>query len=64
MIRKLVIVLFGIIVFVIGIFIEFENKVGFWMDVVIIYIILFGVVFGVIFWYWILKKEFYMEEFN
>ena len=64
MTRKSVIVLLGIIALVIGIFIEPENKVGPWMDVVTIYIIPFGAVLGAISWYWILKKESYMEELN
>jgi len=64
MTRKAVIVLLGIIALVIGIFIEPENKVGPWMDVVTIYIIPFGAVLGAISWYWILKKESYMEELN
>ncbi len=34
------------------------------MDVVTIYIIPFGAVLGAISWYWILKKESYMEELN
>jgi len=34
------------------------------MDVVTIYIIPFGAVLGAISWYWILKKESYMEEIN
>jgi len=64
MTRKSVIVLLGIIALAIGIFIEPENKVGPWMDVVTIYIIPFGAVLGAISWYWILKKESYMEEIN
>ncbi|WP_338962725.1 sodium-dependent transporter [Fusobacterium nucleatum] len=64
MTRKAVIILLGIIALVIGIFIEPENKVGPWMDVVTIYIIPFGAVLGAISWYWILKKESYMEELN
>jgi len=62
--RKTVIFLLAIISLVIGIFIEPENKVGPWMDVVTIYIIPFGAVLGAISWYWILKKESYMEEIN
>ena len=34
------------------------------MDVVTIYIIPFGAVLGAISWYWLLKKESYMEELN
>ena len=34
------------------------------MDVVTIYIIPFGAVLGAISWYWILKKESFMEELN
>ena len=62
--RKTVIFLLAIVSLVIGIFIEPENKVGPWMDVVTIYIIPFGAVLGAISWYWILKKESYMEEIN
>ena len=62
--RKAVIFLLAIISLAIGIFIEPENKVGPWMDVVTIYIIPFGAVLGAISWYWILKKESYMEEIN
>ena len=62
--RKAVIFLLAIISLVIGIFIEPENKVGPWMDVVTIYIIPFGAVLGAISWYWILKKESFMEELN
>ena len=62
--RKAVIFLLAIVSLVIGIFIEPENKVGPWMDVVTIYIIPFGAVLGAISWYWILKKESYMEEIN
>lgn len=64
MTRKTVILLLGLISLVIGIFIEPENRVGPWMDVVTIYIIPFGAVLGAISWYWILKKESYMEEIN
>ena len=62
--RKAVIFLLAIVSLVIGIFIEPENKVGPWMDVVTIYIIPFGAVLGAISWYWILKKESFMEELN
>jgi len=62
--RKAVIFLLAIISLAIGIFIEPENKVGPWMDVVTIYIIPFGAVLGAISWYWLLKKESYMEELN
>ena len=62
--RKTVIFLLAIVSLVIGIFIEPENKVGPWMDVVTIYIIPFGAVLGAISWYWILKKESFMEELN
>ena len=62
--RKVVIFLLAIISLAIGIFIEPENKVGPWMDVVTIYIIPFGAVLGAISWYWLLKKESYMEELN
>jgi len=62
--RKAVIFLLAIVSLVIGIFIEPENKVGPWMDVVTIYIIPFGAVLGAISWYWLLKKESYMEELN
>ena len=64
MTRKKVIFLLAIISLAIGIFIEPENKVGPWMDVVTIYIIPFGAVLGAISWYWLLKKESYMEEIN
>lgn len=62
--RKTGILLLGAITIGVGLYIEPVHRVGPWMDVVSIYIIPFGAVLGAISWYWILKKESYMEEIN
>lgn len=62
--RKTGILLLGAITIGVGLYIEPVHRVGAWMDVVSIYIIPFGAVLGAISWYWILKKESYMEEIN
>lgn len=62
--RKKGILLLGAITIGVGFFIEPVHRVGPWMDIVSIYIIPFGAMLGAISWYWILKKETFMEEIN
>lgn len=64
MTRKMTILLLGAITMGIGLYIEPVHRVGPWMDIVSIYIIPFGAVLGAISWYWILKRENFMDELN
>lgn len=62
--RNKVLILLAILMLGIGIFVEPEHKVDKWMDIVTIYIIPFGAVLGAFSWYYMLKKEKYLEEIN
>ncbi|MDY4011121.1 MAG: sodium-dependent transporter [Fusobacterium gastrosuis] len=62
--RTMIVLILGLITLVIGIYIEPVHRVGPWMDVVSIYIIPLGAVIGAVSWFWLLKKETFMEELN
>lgn len=62
--RKAAIAFVGTIVFVIGLFIEYEPYMGAWMDYITVYVVPFGAVLCAVMIYWVLKKETILEELN
>ncbi len=62
--RKKSIFLVGAAVFIPGLFIEYEPYMGFFMDLITIYVVPFGAVLCSIMIYWVLKDGRIMEELN
>lgn len=62
--RKLSVLSIGIIIFIIGLFIEYEPYLGNWMDIITIYVVPFGAVLCAIIIYWILGLKKIKEELN
>lgn len=58
------VILIGIIVFVVGLFIEYEPFLSLWMDVITIYIVPFGAMLGAVMIFWVLGKNKINEELN
>ena len=54
----------GAAVFIPGLFIEYEPYMGFFMDLITIYVVPFGAVLCSIMIYWVLKDGKIMEELN
>ena len=55
--RKFSVVLIGVLVFAVGLFLEYEPYMGQWMDMITIYVVPIGAVLGAIMIYWVLGKE-------
>lgn len=55
-------ILIGIVVFAVGMFIEYEPYLGKWMDVITIYVVPIGAVLGAIMIYWVLGNKKINEE--
>ncbi len=62
--RRKAIFLVGAAVFIPGLFIEYEPYMGFFMDLITIYVVPFGAVLCAIIIYWVLKDGRIMEELN
>ena len=62
--RKAAVAFVGAVVFMIGLFIEYEPYMGAWMDYITIYVVPFGAVLCAVIIYWVLKDEKIMEELN
>ena len=62
--RKFSVVLIGVLVFAVGLFLEYEPYMGQWMDMITIYVVPIGAVLGAIMIYWVLGKENIEKELN
>lgn len=62
--RKKAVLLVGCLVFLIGLFIEYEPYMGSWMDMITIYVVPFGAVLCAIMIYWVLGINRIGEELN
>jgi NSS family neurotransmitter:Na+ symporter len=62
--RKKSILLVGLVVLLVGIFIEYEPYMGAWMDMITIYVVPFGAVLCAIMVYWVLKDRKILDELN
>lgn len=62
--RILSVSLIGAVVFIIGLFIEYEPYMGAWMDAITVYVVPIGAVLGAIMIYWVLGKEKINPELN
>ncbi len=62
--RKAAVAFVGAVVFIIGLFIEYEPYMGAWMDYITIYVVPFGAVLCAVIIYWVLKDEKIMDELN
>lgn len=62
--RKFSVVLIGVVVFAVGLFLEYEPYMGQWMDMITIYVVPIGAVLGAIMIYWVLGKENIAKELN
>ncbi len=62
--RKYSVILIGLLVFVVGVFLEYEPYMGQWMDIITIYVVPMGAVLGAIMIYWVLGKENIAKELN
>ncbi len=62
--RKAAVAFVGAVVFLIGLFIEYEPYMGAWMDYITIYVVPFGAVLCAVIIYWVLKDEKIMDELN
>ncbi|WP_297281719.1 sodium-dependent transporter [uncultured Anaerococcus sp.] len=62
--RKLVFIVLGLAVFLLGINLETIDKFGPYMDIISIYIIPIGASIGAITWFYVLKKDLLLKEIN
>lgn len=62
--RKLSVLIIGIVVFLVGVFLEYEPYMGKWMDGITIYVVPIGAVLGAIIIYWVLKHKLIETELN
>lgn len=62
--RKITVGLIGMILLVIGFFLEEEQYLSNWMDIITIYIVPVGAVLGAIMIYWVTKQEELAKELN
>ncbi len=62
--RSITLVLLGAICLGVGLFMEPIYSWGPWMDTVSIYIIPIGATLGAISWFWVMKKDRFLEEVN
>ena len=62
--RKLVVIVLGLAVFLLGINLETIDKFGPYMDIISIYIIPIGASIGAITWFYVLKKDLLLKEIN
>lgn len=62
--RKHSVILIGLLVFAVGVFLEYEPYMGQWMDMITIYVVPIGAVLGSIMIYWVLGKEKIAKELN
>ena len=62
--RKFSVVLIGVLVFAVGLFLEYEPYMGQWMEIHTIYVEPIGAVLGAIMIYWVLGKENIEKELN
>lgn len=62
--RKTSVLLVGAVVFLVGLFIEYEPYMGSWMDMITIYVVPFGAVLCAIMIYWVLGTKRIDEELN
>lgn len=62
--RRKAIFFVGAVVFLIGLFIEYEPYMGAWMDLITVYVVPFGAVLCAIMVYWVLKDGKIKEELN
>lgn len=62
--RTLSVIVIGIIVFAVGLFIEYEPYMGKWMDAITIYVVPIGAVLGAIIIYWVLGNKKINAEFE
>ncbi|MEG1446573.1 MAG: sodium-dependent transporter [Ruthenibacterium sp.] len=62
--RTPAVLLVAAVVFLVGVFLEYEPYMGKWMDVITIYVVPFGAVLGAIIIYWVLKHGAIQTELN
>ncbi|RGY97481.1 sodium-dependent transporter [Clostridium sp. AM58-1XD] len=62
--RRAAVLAVGAVVFLVGLFIEYEPYMGTWMDIITIYVVPFGAVLCAIMIYWVLGTEKIGEELN
>ncbi|MEG2435263.1 MAG: sodium-dependent transporter [Ruthenibacterium sp.] len=62
--RTPAVLLVAAVVFLVGVFLEYEPYMGKWMDVITIYVVPFGAVLGAIIIYWVLKHGEIQTELN
>lgn len=62
--RRISVILTGVVVLLVGIWIEEEANLGKWMDIITIYVVPIGAVLGAIIIYWIVPWNTIKEELN